>query len=380
VQIAASLLELVGQTPLVYLDRVRHKKGARVAAKLESFNPGSSVKDRIGLPLIRAGEAQGLLKPGGTIVEPTSGNTGLGLAMAAALLDYRMICTLPDKVTIEKRRLLQAVGAQLVICPTNVDPEDPRSYYKQAERIRDEDGAYLPYQYRNQANPEAHYQSTGPEIWRQTDGRITHFVCGVGTGGTISGTGRYLHEKKSNVQVIGVDTVGSVYTYYFQHGRMPPAEQIHQYLIDGIGEDIMPETVWWDDIDGMVPVSDEDAYLMMARLAREEAILSGSSAGAAVHAAVELASKLPADALVVTLLPDTGERYLSKFNEEWLAKQGLTKALAYLKGRPAVGKGTTESAQSPRSKATATKATSTPTKKPASKSTSAKKTSRKVRS
>ncbi len=331
--IAGSMLDLVGNTPMVYLDRLHHPKGARVAAKMEMFNPGASVKDRIALPMIRAGEKAGLLKPGGTIVEPTSGNTGLGLAMAASLLGYKMICTAADKITTEKVRLLQAFGAEVITCPTNVDADDPRSYYKVAERIRDEQGAYLPYQYYNKANPEAHLATTGPEIWDQTDGAITHFVAGMGTGGTISGTGRYLHQAakkaKSKLTVVGVDTVGSVYTHYHKHRKFP--KDIHQYLIDGIGEDFMPTTVWWDEIDEVMQVTDEDAYLMQARMAREESILSGSSAGAAVHAAVELAATLPKSALVVTLLPDTGERYLSKFNVEWMESKGLTKAPAYLR-------------------------------------------------
>ncbi len=336
--IKASVLDLVGNTPMVHLDRVRDPKGARVAAKLEMLNPGSSVKDRIGLPMIRAGEKAGLLKPGGLIVEPTSGNTGLGLAMAASVLGYRMVCTCADKITEEKVRLLEAFGAQVIKCPTNVEADDPRSYYKVAERIRDELGAYLPYQYYNQANPQAHYESTGPEIWDQTDGKVTHIVFGMGTGGTISGTGRYLHEQakkaKRNVQVVAVDTVGSVYKEYHKTGKFP--KDIHQYLIDGIGEDFMPSTVWWQDIDDVATVTDEDAYLMQARLAREEALFTGSSGGAAVHAAIALAAKLPKDALVVTLLPDTGERYLTKFNLPWMASKGLTKAPKYLKARGSI--------------------------------------------
>jgi cystathionine beta-synthase len=330
--IAGSILDLVGKTPMVYLDRLAGR-GARVAAKLEMFNPGSSVKDRIGLAMIEAGERAGLLRKGGTIVEPTSGNTGLGLAMAAAVRGYRMVCTIPDKVPQEKVRLLQAFGAEVIVCPTSVEADDPRSYYKQAERLRDEEGAYLPYQYHNPANPEAHLRTTGPEVWRQTKGKVTHFVAGMGTGGTISGTGRYLHRAarrgRRKVTVVGVDTVGSVYTHYFRTGKFP--KDIHQYLVDGIGEDFLPTTVWWDEVDDVVQVSDEDAYLMQARLAREEAIFTGSSGGAAAHAAVKLAAKLPKSALVVTLLPDTGERYLSKFNVEWMESKGLTKAPAYLR-------------------------------------------------
>jgi len=287
--IAPSVLDLVGQTPMVYLDRLRASvnkgKGARIAAKMEMLNPGGSVKDRIGLAMIRAGEKAGLLKKGGTIVEPTSGNTGLGLAMAARLLGYRMVCTVPDKVTVEKQNLLRAYGAELIVCPTSVEADDPRSYYKQAERLRDEEGAYLPYQYYNKANPEAHQRTTGPEIWLQTDGKVTHFVCGMGTGGTISGTGRYLHRaaKKAgrSVQVVGIDTVGSVYTEYKRSGRFP--KDIHQYLIDGIGEDFMPTTVWWDEIDDVQQVTDEDAYLMQARLAREEALFTGLRLSAGVN-------------------------------------------------------------------------------------------------
>ncbi|MEA3190457.1 MAG: cystathionine beta-synthase [Thermoplasmata archaeon] len=335
--IAKSVLDLVGNTPMCFLDRLRASvnrgQGARVAAKLEMFNPGSSVKDRIGLPMIRAGEKAGLLKPGGTIVEPTSGNTGLGLAMAASLLGYRMVCTLPDKVPKEKQDLLKAYGAEVIVCPTNVEADDPRSYYKQAERLRDEEGAYLPYQYYNQANPQAHLKTTGPEIWEQTNGKVTHFVAGMGTGGTISGTGRYLHRAAAKagreVSVIGIDTVGSVYTHFHKTGEFP--KDIHQYLIDGIGEDFMPTTVWWDEIDDVLQVSDEDAFLMQARLAREEALFSGSSAGAAVHGALKLAKSLPKSALVVTLLPDPGERYLSKFNLDWMEAKGLTKAPAYLR-------------------------------------------------
>jgi cystathionine beta-synthase len=336
--IAASVLDLVGNTPMVHLDRVRDPKGAHVAAKLEMFNPGSSVKDRIGLPMIRAGEKAGLLKPGGLIVEPTSGNTGLGLAMAASVLGYRMICTAADKITDEKVRLLEAFGAQVIRCPTNVEADDPRSYYKVAERIRDELGAYLPYQYFNEANPKAHEASTGPEIWDQTDGKVTHVVFGMGTGGTISGTGRFLHKMakkgKRGLQVVAVDTVGSVYREYHKSGKFP--KDIHQYLIDGIGEDFMPSTVWWEEIDDVATCTDEDAYLMQARLAREEAIFTGSSGGAAAWAAIDLAKRLPKSDLVVTLLPDTGERYLSKFNVPWMESKGLTKAPAYLRSKAGI--------------------------------------------
>lgn len=330
--IQQNILGLIGNTPMVYLDKLRPEGGARIAAKLEMFNPGFSVKDRIGLNLIRAGEEKGLLKPGGTIVEPTSGNTGLGLAMAARLLGYKMICTLPDKVPEEKRNLLRAYGAKVEVCPTNVEADDPRSYYKVAERYRDEEGAYLPYQYYNQANPESHVATTGPEIWEQTDGKITHFVAGVGTGGTISGTAKYLHGK-GNVKVVGVDTEGSIYKSVHKTGDLPPAEEIHQYLIQGIGEDFLPESCWMDQIDEMVTVSDDDAFLHQARLALEECVFSGSSAGAAVAGAIEVAAKASPEDLVVTLIPDAGERYIASFNPEWMHKNNLPKAAGYMEAQ-----------------------------------------------
>ena len=316
------ILATLGNTPLVKLRRF-HPKGAVVAAKIESFNPGASVKDRIGLALIQAGERDGSLKPGGTIVEPTSGNTGLALAMAAALRGYKLICTAPDKISKEKISLLRAFGAKVITCPTEVDADDPRSYYKVAERIRDEQGAYLPYQYYNPANPEAHYASTGPEIWKQTEGAVTHWVAGVGTGGTIGGTAKYLKEKNPAIRVIGVDTVGSVYAYYKEHGELPPADQIHQYLIDGIGEDFLPSTVWWPYIDEIITIDDKTAYRALFELARKEAILVGSSAAAAAAGARLVAERARPDAVVVTLFPDSGERYLSKLNPDWLREKGL---------------------------------------------------------
>ncbi len=243
--------------------------------------------------------------------------------MAAILKGYRMVCTAADKIPKEKVALLQAFGVEVILCPTEVDADDPRSYYKVAERLRDEEGAYLPYQYYNQANPQAHYLTTGPEIWRQTEGRITHWVTGMGTGGTISGTAKYLKEQNADVRVVGVDTVGSIYAYYKDHGEMPPEEQIHQYLIDGIGEDFMPETVWWDYIDEVITVDDPDAYRAVLELARTEAIFTGSSGGAAVVGARRVARGAADDALVVTLLPDSGERYLSKLNESWMGEHGL---------------------------------------------------------
>ncbi len=321
-QIHDDILQTLGNTPLVRLRRF-HPSGATVAAKIESFNPGASVKDRIGGALIDAGERLGLLKPGGTIVEPTSGNTGVALAMAAALRGYKLICTAPDKISKEKTSLLRAFGAEIITCPTNVAADDPRSYYKVAERIRDERDAYLPYQYYNPANPEAHYASTGPEIWKQTDGLVTHWVAGVGTGGTIGGAAKYLKEQNPAIRVIGVDTVGSIYAFYRKEGKLPPADQIHQYLIDGIGEDFLPSTVWWDYIDEIITIDDKTAYRAVFELARKEAILVGSSAGAAAAGARRVAENAKDDAIVVTLFPDSGERYLSKLNPEWLRDKGL---------------------------------------------------------
>jgi len=320
-EIYDNILDTLGNTPLVQLGRF-HQGSAMLAAKLEFFNPGSSVKDRIGIAMIEDAEKRGLLAPGGIIVEPTSGNTGLGLAMAAVLKGYRLVCTAADKIPAEKVALLEAFGVEVITCPTNVSADDPRSYYKVAERIRDEQGAYLPYQYYNQVNPRAHYETTGPEIWRQTDGRITHWVAGIGTGGTISGVARYLKEQNPEVRVVGVDTVGSVYAYYHEHRELPPEDQIHQYLIDGIGEDFMPETVWWDCIDEVRTVDDKTAYRCTFELARVEAIFAGSSGGAAAAVAREVAKELN-EGLVVTLFPDSGERYLSKLNQTWLREHDL---------------------------------------------------------
>jgi cystathionine beta-synthase len=317
-----NLLETLGNTPLVRLGRYS-PTGATLAVKVESFNPGSSVKDRIGIAMIEAAEREGKLKPGQTIVEPTSGNTGVGLAIAAILKGHKLICTSADKMPAEKKALLEAYGVRVITCPTEVDADDPRSYYKVAERIRDEEGAFLPYQYYNQANPQAHYDSTGPEIWRQTDGKVTHWVAGIGTGGTISGTAKYLKERNPAIRVIGVDPVGSVYAYYREHGELPPEERIHQYLIDGIGEDLMPESVWFDYIDDVITIDDKTAYNAVAELAQTEAIFTGSSGGAAAVGARMVASQLPEDDFVVTLFPDSGERYLSKINQTWLREQGL---------------------------------------------------------
>ena len=321
-QIHDDILGTLGDTPLVALRRY-HPGGALLAAKVEYFNPGSSVKDRIAVAMIEAAEREGKLKPGMTVVEPTSGNTGLGLALACVVKGYKLVCTASEKISKEKVAMLEAHGARVIICPVDVEPDDPRSYYKVAERIRDQEGAYLPYQYFNQANPLAHYHSTGPEIWRQTDGRVTHWVAGVGTGGTISGVGKYLKENNPRVYVLGVDPKGSVYERVKRTGEVPPASEQCVYMIDGIGQSYVPESVWMETIDEVVTVDDRTAYQAVFELARTEAIFTGSSGGAAVHAARELARRLPADALVVTLLPDSGERYLSKLNPEWMGARGL---------------------------------------------------------
>ncbi len=313
----------IGNTPLVKLNRVTDGAGATVLAKVEGRNPAYSVKCRIGAAMVWDAETKGLLGPGKTIVEPTSGNTGLALAMAAALRGYKLVCTAPDKISKEKTSLLRAFGAEVITCPTSVAADDPRSYYKVAERIRDERGAYLPNQYENPANPLAHYASTGPEIWKQTEGKVTHWVAGVGTGGTIGGTAKYLKEQNPTIRVIGVDTVGSIYAYYRTEGKLPPADQIHQYLVDGIGEDFLPSTVWWDYIDEIITVDDKAAYRAVFELARKEAILGGSSAGAAAVAARRVAEASPDNAIIVTLFPDSGERYLSKLNPDWLRANGL---------------------------------------------------------
>ncbi len=316
------ILETLGNTPLVRLDRFCPGPPT-VAVKVESFNPGASVKDRIGISMIEAAEAAGELETGDTIVEPTSGNTGLGLAIAAVLRGYKMVCTMADKAPAEKVALLRAYGVEVVVCPTDVGPDDERSYYKTAERIRDERQAFLPYQYYNQANPSAHYKATGPEIWQQTDGRVTHWVAGIGTGGTISGVAKYLKEQNPSIRVIGVDPIGSVYKYHHEHGELPPEDRIHQYLIDGIGEDLLPESVWMEYVDDVISVDDRTAYDAVFELARKEAIFTGSSGGAAAVGARQVADSCSEDSLIVTLFPDSGERYLSKLNEEWMRRQGL---------------------------------------------------------
>ncbi|MER0245606.1 cystathionine beta-synthase [Streptomyces sp. HSW2009] len=316
-QFHESMIELVGNTPLVKLNGVTEGIQATVLAKVEYFNPGGSVKDRIAVRMIEAAEESGALQPGGTIVEPTSGNTGVGLAMVAQRKGYKCIFVCPDKVSTDKINVLRAYGAEVVVCPTAVDPEHPDSYYNVSDRlVRETPGAWKPDQYSNPNNPRSHYESTGPELWQQTDGRITHFVAGVGTGGTISGTGRYLKDaSEGRVQVIGADPEGSVYS----GGSGRP------YLIEGVGEDFWPTAYDRTVADEIVAVSDKDAFQMTRRLAKEEGLLVGGSCGMAVVAALRVAERLGPDDVVVVLLPDSGRGYLSKiFNDEWMGQHGFS--------------------------------------------------------
>lgn len=309
------IVAAIGDTPLVRLSRI-HPPG-NLVAKVEYMNPGGSTKERIAVSMIDAAEAAGLLKPGGTIVEPTSGNTGVGLAMVAAIRGYRVICTVPDKVSKEKQDLLRAYGAEVIETPTDYGPDHPDSYYGVATRLASEiDGAFQPNQYTNPANPEAHYETTGPEIWRQTDGDIDVLVAGVGTGGTITGAGRFLKELKPDLEVVGADPEGSIYT-------AGAAGDVHQYLVEGVGEDFYPETVDLEVIDRFIEVTDADSFAMTRRLAREEALLVGGSCGLAAHAALKVARE-DTSRLVVVILPDSGRGYLSKmFNDEWMTAHGF---------------------------------------------------------
>jgi cystathionine beta-synthase len=318
-----NVLGCIGDTPVVRLNKVTAGLKATIYAKLEYMNPGGSVKDRIAIQILDDAERSGALKPGATIVEATSGNTGAGLAMTAAVRGYSCVFVLPDKQSEEKRAALRAYGAKVVVTPTNVTPEDPRSYYRVSRRIADETpGAFYANQYHNPSNPAAHYASTGPELWSQLDGRIDVFVCGLGTGGTVSGTSRYLKERDPSVRTVGVDPVGSLYYDYFRTGQLT---EPFAYVIEGIGEDFLPSTMDFQYVDDVVRVADQESFLMTRRLAREEGIFAGVSSGAAVAGALKWVAANDREGLVVViLLPDGGARYLSKvYNDQWMSESGF---------------------------------------------------------
>lgn len=321
---AKNILETIGNTPLVKINRLTDEIPALVLAKYETFNPGNSVKDRMAVKMIEDAEAEGKLKPGGTIIEGTSGNTGMGLALVAIVKGYKCIFVIADKQSKEKVDVLRAVGAEVVVCPTAVEPDDPRSYYSVSKRLSEEiPNSWYVNQYDNPSNTLAHYENTGPEIWEQTNGKITHFVVGVGTGGTISGVGKYLKEQNPDIKIWGVDTYGSVFKKYHETGIFDPNE-IYPYITEGIGEDILPKNVNFDIIDGFTKVTDKDAALYTQRLAREEGMFLGNSAGAAIKGVLQLKEHFKKDDVVVVLFHDHGSRYVGKmFNDDWMKEQGF---------------------------------------------------------
>ncbi len=321
---AKNILETIGNTPLVQINKLTSDLPCMVLAKYETFNPGNSVKDRMALQMVEDAEREGKIKPGGTIIEGTSGNTGMGLALAAVIKGYKMICVISDKQSKEKIDILKAMGSEVYVCPTDVAPDDPQSYYSTARRLSTEiPNSWYVNQYDNPSNTKAHFNSTGPEIWEQTEGKVTHFVVGVGTGGTISGVGRYLKSQNPNVKVWGVDTYGSVFKKYHETGIFDENE-IYPYITEGIGEDILPENVDFKIIDGFTKVTDIDAAVYTRRLAREEGMFLGNSAGAAIKGVLQLKEHFSKDDVVVVLFHDHGSRYVGKiFNDEWMKEQGF---------------------------------------------------------
>lgn len=321
---AKNILETIGNTPLVKLNKITAELDTLVLAKVETFNPGNSVKDRMAVKMIEDAEADGRLKPGGTIIEGTSGNTGMGLALGAIVKGYKLICVISDKQSKEKMDILRAVGAKVVVCPTDVEPTDPRSYYSVSKRLAEETpNAWYVNQYDNPSNATAHYEQTGPEIWEQTEGKITHFVVGVGTGGTISGVAKYLKEKNPNIKCWGIDTYGSVFKKYHETGIFDENE-IYSYITEGIGEDILPKNVDFSLIDGFTKVTDKDAAVFTRRLALEEGIFVGNSAGAAIKGVLQLKEHFGPDDVVVVLFHDSGSRYVGKmFNDDWMRERGF---------------------------------------------------------
>jgi cystathionine beta-synthase len=321
---AKNILETIGNTPLVRLNSVTKEIDALVLAKVETFNPGNSVKDRMAVKMIEDAEADGRLKPGGTIIEGTSGNTGMGLALVGIIKGYKCIFVISDKQSKEKMDILRAVGAEVIVCPTNVDPEDPRSYYSVSKRLGEETpNSWYVNQYDNPSNALAHYEQTAPEIWKQTDGKITHFVVGVGTGGTISGVGKYLKEKNPNIKIWGIDTYGSVFKKYHETGIFDENE-IYPYITEGIGEDILPKNVDFSIIDGFTKVTDKDAAVYTRKIAKEEGIFVGNSAGSAIKGLLQLKEQFKKDDVVVVLFHDHGSRYVGKmFNDDWMRDRGF---------------------------------------------------------
>jgi cystathionine beta-synthase len=318
-----NILETIGHTPMVKINQITKDIPATVLAKVETFNPGNSIKDRMALKMIEVAEREGKLKPGATIIEGTSGNTGMGLAIAAIMKGYKCIFTTTDKQSKEKVDALKAFGAEVIVCPTDVEPEDPRSYYSVSSRLEKEvPNSWKPNQYDNPANAIAHYESTGPEIWEQTEGKITHLIVGVGTGGTISGTGRYLKEQNPNIQILGIDTYGSVFKKYKETGIFDKNE-IYSYVTEGIGEDFLPENVDFNVIDHFEKVTDEDAAKMTRRIPREEGIFAGNSAGSAMAGLIQMKERFKEGDVVVVIFHDHGTRYLGKmFNDDWMKMKG----------------------------------------------------------